>query len=386
MAKSTSLAVEKVLAIEDLLSEILSRLPKRSLFRFKSVSKAWLSLISNPLFSLCPKLDPRFMSGLFLYPFDESIINPNYNLKLGFIPLSNDKVQDINNDDVTFIPTLSGIIVLSSCHGLLLCNAYNEIECKKGFHVLNPTTKQFKTLPEPHLDGFFIKGITLAFEPSRSPHYKVVIVWCSTRLCNFRIEVYSSETGFWRASGEPFTVNAHIMLFGNGVYWNGAVHWCCDWGDGLYFDVEKELLQIMPLPPLPEEYSWYDRIVRRQMESCDHLHIVDIYNTSTQISVFELERDYSGWFEKYRVDLDIFRALSPEVLWLVDEGRLACEVLAVGRVESDEKSYLILHIPQKIICYNPVYKTFKDISSEGIVNKLPYYGAYQYIESYSSVW
>ncbi|KAK9286946.1 hypothetical protein L1049_015354 [Liquidambar formosana] len=44
-------AAETVAGNGDLLSEILLRLPVRSLMRFESVSKKWLSLISDPHFA-----------------------------------------------------------------------------------------------------------------------------------------------------------------------------------------------------------------------------------------------------------------------------------------------------------------------------------------------
>ncbi|KAL9409366.1 hypothetical protein AB3S75_047707 [Citrus x aurantiifolia] len=52
--------------LDDLLTEILLRLPIKSLLKFKSVSKHWLSLISNPVF--CHRLSlTRNQSQAFLF-------------------------------------------------------------------------------------------------------------------------------------------------------------------------------------------------------------------------------------------------------------------------------------------------------------------------------
>ncbi|THG15539.1 hypothetical protein TEA_024733 [Camellia sinensis var. sinensis] len=109
-----------------LLSEILFRLPPKSLIRFKSVSKDWWS-----------------------------------------------------NTNTT---------ILHSCNGLLLC-----LNGTTRFIVCNPTTKKHKILPYPVgiSSSCFVKQFSviltesgpihnnfdayLAFDPSKSPHYKVVL-------------------------------------------------------------------------------------------------------------------------------------------------------------------------------------------------------------------
>ncbi|KAK4279360.1 hypothetical protein QN277_011154 [Acacia crassicarpa] len=62
------LSVEVIRANEDLLIEILIRVPAKSLIRFKCVSKRWLSIISHPEF--CPRHALHHpsskVSGIFL--------------------------------------------------------------------------------------------------------------------------------------------------------------------------------------------------------------------------------------------------------------------------------------------------------------------------------
>ncbi|KAK5817620.1 hypothetical protein PVK06_022547 [Gossypium arboreum] len=71
----------------DLLIQILVRLPVKSLLRFKSVSKTWHSIISNPEFSchLFPDI-----SGLVMRNLGSPADKPEY----GFIPLGNKSSAD----------------------------------------------------------------------------------------------------------------------------------------------------------------------------------------------------------------------------------------------------------------------------------------------------
>ncbi|KAL7229422.1 hypothetical protein ACSBR2_008016 [Camellia fascicularis] len=58
----------------DLLNQILLYLPIRSLLRFKSVSKHWLSLITHPHFLHLRTTQPNPRpSGLFLYRYSHQI-------------------------------------------------------------------------------------------------------------------------------------------------------------------------------------------------------------------------------------------------------------------------------------------------------------------------
>ncbi|CAL5364146.1 unnamed protein product [Camellia sinensis] len=127
---------------------------------------------------------------------------------------------------------------------------------KRKYYVYNHTTKQFTTLPTL---GFgsprpVVHGVNFAFNPAKSPHYKVMCVQSSDFSSeHYQIKIYSSNTGPWRVSGQPFTAHVNIQ-FNGGVYWNGAIHWLSIRGDPLCFGVDKKCLQIMPMPPLPSGY------------------------------------------------------------------------------------------------------------------------------------
>ncbi|CAL5343821.1 unnamed protein product [Camellia sinensis] len=376
----SSSAAEQVAANDDLLIEILTRLPLTSLPKFKSVSKHWLSLITSPYFARIRNLNPNIISGLLLHSSTHKLV-PD----LDFIPL-----ETIENP--TLFPSLSAIRIINSCKGLICC------ENEQKYHILNPTTKQFTSLPEPCAA---LGNLSLAFDPSRSPHYKVVHVWCTnydsfsesyTDQSYFQIEIYSSETGSWKASGEPFVADMFMYVHG-GVYWNGAINWFCNWGDSLYFNVDEERLGVLPMIGGPERNDVDERDNWRLVECRGHLHLVQVYGLMTRFNVYEMEKDYSGWSVKYRVDLDLIGIAFPRMMKRLptDPSHYAYAVLTLVREEKEEDSFLVIHVPGKVIGYNLVDKSFKkicDVDNEGVTeDSLIYFwcDAFQYIESLSCV-
>ncbi|CAL5322917.1 unnamed protein product [Camellia sinensis] len=351
---------ETVANNDDLLNQIVLHLPIRSLLRFKSVSKHWLSLITNPHFLHLRTTHPNPRpSGLFLYRYSHQIHPDFYFLSL----LNYESPSKPPFNALTFVDDPSDLQILQSCNGLLLC---------RGLHlyIYNPTTSQFATLPQPPRRVLSplcclttCYDYNLAFDPSKSPHYKVVSVNFSWGLPDhYELEIFSSETSLWSPSGDPFNSDVSFNL---GVFWNGALHWISTFGgDSLYFNVDEERLETMPMPPIPD--GWEERRPRYFRESRDHLHLIEIYGPRTmQFNVYEMERDYCEWFVKYQVDLDAIPNVFPEMIRSsLDPSDLhyyQFVILGLIREESDEESFLVLHIPGKVIRYNFRDKSFREL-------------------------
>ncbi|THG03994.1 hypothetical protein TEA_007127 [Camellia sinensis var. sinensis] len=301
---------------DDLLNQILLYLPIRSLLRFKSVSKHRLSLITHPTSSTS---EP-----------------PN-------------QTPDLPDSSSTAIPTKSILSSISS-----LSSITNPHQNPLSKHSLS----QFATLPQPPrcvlaplrcYTTFY--AYNLAFDPSKSPHYKVVSINFSWGLPDhYELDIVSSETGLWSPSADPFNGD---VSFNPGVFWNGALHWIStSGGDSLYFNVDEDRLETMPMPPIPD--GWEERRLRYFGESRDHLHLIEIYGPrTTQFNVYAMERDYRGWFVKYRVDIDaIPNAFLEMIRSSLDPSDLhyyQFVILGLIREEKDEESFLVLHIPGKVI-------------------------------------
>ncbi|KAM3369561.1 hypothetical protein ACQJBY_017450 [Aegilops geniculata] len=124
------------LLTDDLILEILSRLPARSVHRFKCVSPAWRDLIADPahrkklahplagfLYNTYHMPDPRFYN--FHFAKVSSAAAPPVDLSLSFLP----------PDEYWYVDQLD------TCNGLLLCRAH-MLPLLPGTRIrrLNPIT------------------------------------------------------------------------------------------------------------------------------------------------------------------------------------------------------------------------------------------------------
>ncbi|KAL5570193.1 hypothetical protein UlMin_026768 [Ulmus minor] len=386
----------------DLLTLILIHLPIRSLLKFKAVSKHWLSLISDPNFRRRASSKPKPISGLFLF----RTFTPFYD----FVSLGHENPSLAPSRPLTFVQHPSGIKILQSCNGLLLCCTYETDQPFSGsyethdpgtrFYIYNPTTNQFNKLPRLRGDSKrFVLSMNIAFDPSISPHYKVVCFQCHNFSWQCQIKIYSSETrGPWKLSGNPFSVQEIGRLIpDSGVFCNSTIHWISHSETSLCFDVNKEQRSELPMPLVPG--GWDDSRVRYFGESHGHLHIANLYEPEkTQIDFYELEKDYNGWFLKYRVDFGGVVAAFPEMIRRnldpSDMDYYGLSILCFVREEVDDDSFLVLHVPGKAIHFrikDEVFSKLCDFGADQIgvevesVMNFGWFDAFQYIETFTSV-
>lgn len=357
----------QVIASDDiLLSELLLGLPVKSLLKFKCVCKRWLSLISDPRFSRRKYLKSNAISALYVdcYSWDSERY---YEV----VPLDASHTR-ASFKFLKFPGHPHGIEILQSCKGLLCCRSIWE---EDKYFVYNPSTKQFTLLPpvpaSPSAGASRVFGVNLAFDPSESHLYNVVCVQGSRSINGCQVLIYSSETRRWRLSGAQFTASLS-MDYQDGVYWNGSIHWF-GWKDASpYFDMNKELVGEIPMPPLHP--GMRERMITWFGESGGHLHLVDFFlNTRRQFNVYEMERDRSGWFVKFQVNPRVLAESYP----YIDPFR----VLYVVRGEIEADSFLVLHQYGKVIRYNFITQTYCEICDTDSRELHGRPCAFQYIES-----
>ncbi|KAG8487894.1 hypothetical protein CXB51_018827 [Gossypium anomalum] len=199
----------------DLLILILVRLPVKSFLQFKSISKTWHSITSDPEFSRRLSLD---ISGLIMCKLSYQVNKLEY----GFIPLGNKSpTDDAPFKYPDFINHPSSLKVVQSCNGLLLCSSshyYNNFNY--DYYIYNPTTKQLVTIPLPSnlQNARIVCRLSLAFDPTKSLHYRVVCVRNPDPWLNISDDPESNYTRSWRRSGKPFLTHVNTGFGGGLVY------------------------------------------------------------------------------------------------------------------------------------------------------------------------
>ncbi|GJU19017.1 hypothetical protein Tco_1146983 [Tanacetum coccineum] len=187
------------------------------------MSKQWLRIITSPLFiknrSQITKVDPPvdlFVSHKrSLFESDFVSLDPRLKLKKSAMDRSFTLGSTEEADNVK---------ILQSCNGLLLCGGSG---LPVFDYVYNPSTNQYKKLPYPDcsLDNspyYSSAGLRIAFDPTKSPHYKLVDA--GRTFCDIDIQIYSSESGKWSLCSDHFNYFS-FDHFDSAIYWNDGLHW-----------------------------------------------------------------------------------------------------------------------------------------------------------------
>ncbi|XP_057721939.1 F-box protein CPR1-like [Arachis stenosperma] len=227
---------------EELLSNILSRLPSKELQKCKFVCKSWFHLIK----------DPHFVTKYYVVYNNHIVTNhdlfvigrPFPSSKKTFISLlscnSNDNITNKNKEHVPS-KVLNPPCEYNSDHEYWTeimgpCNGIYFLEGKPNL-MMNPSLGQFKALPESHFatpfGGNSLMDYTgFGFDP-KTNDYKVVVIkdlWIREKgeehLGWWRTELYSLNSNSWRRLDAVLPLPIEIWSSSR-VY--TLVNNCCHW-------------------------------------------------------------------------------------------------------------------------------------------------------------
>ncbi|KAM7270583.1 hypothetical protein ACFE04_029797 [Oxalis oulophora] len=225
--------------LRDLTDGILSKLPAKTLMRFKCVSKDWCSLIDDPQFIKIHATQVREDVS------DYSIIcTKDKALSLiGLISPSNPEKHGYS-----FQLGRRNAKLMGSCNGLVCLWLIRDT------HIVlwNITTRKYNIIP-----GLPVSRIMCLYGfgyDSSSDDYKIVRVTCkyaNDRSCAPEVDVFSLKTNAWRQSTTRTSARFFTQSLLNevGSYCNGALHWMTSFRNRiLTFGLTTEQCQEMALP------------------------------------------------------------------------------------------------------------------------------------------
>uniref|UniRef100_A0A2P2IT67 Uncharacterized protein n=1 Tax=Rhizophora mucronata TaxID=61149 RepID=A0A2P2IT67_RHIMU len=256
-------SVHAVLSSDDIMCEILLRLPPETVFRLIVVSKRWLHFICSSSFRhnymsqwhlKFPLLGFFVCNTLYLGRPRNGLRRPRSEPALPFLPTSKegDDLQD------------SGILkelgyFIDSSNGLLLCGRH-----PKTYFVWNPFTKQRYKLPRPRV---YFEELCMAFlfEESFDDNmcYKVIRAKCECRLEDIKtvpIETFNPKTSTWNYSTLTCSSPLSLCPWTVGTVIKGVIHWFAEHGNlAIYDPVHGE--RCISLIKLPDSNDFDEHIL-----------------------------------------------------------------------------------------------------------------------------
>ncbi|KAK6117769.1 hypothetical protein DH2020_048484 [Rehmannia glutinosa] len=173
---------------------------------------------------------------------------PHWQPPMNIVPI----IEDHHRSICKYVPKLLGYFINSS-NGLILCGRHPY-----QYHVLNPVTRKWVTLPRPSPvgpDGYKDKSIGLMCEENTSElaaDYTVVRAAAHVEDNTMRIETYSSKTGKWVVKRLAADNLGLLRLCMPPVVANDAFHWYSGRNFGIigiyYPKPDRDHVQVLELP------------------------------------------------------------------------------------------------------------------------------------------
>ncbi|KAF0925925.1 hypothetical protein E2562_018727 [Oryza meyeriana var. granulata] len=293
--------------VDDLLVEILSRVPYKSLCRSKCVCGRWRRVISHP--DHRQRL-PRYhlhdtLAGFFHF---ESFTNVT------------GEGRPLIDPSFPFLPKCDHLELVDSCNGLLLCRCWRQR--RFGYLVVNPATEHWVALPD---SGWSDKRQTarLGFDPVVSSSHFHVFEFVEDGAGDIDgnvdhedydghakgVEIYSSKTGVWSHNDNGWGYEISILDGLNSVFFNGMLHLMTLEYVVAAVDVEGNTWRTIPMPQsLDEPFIGIDEGFIGLSRGC-LCFVNGNRDEPYKVSVWVLE-DYSSeqWTRKHTVShLHLFR-------------------------------------------------------------------------------
>ncbi|XBI67997.1 hypothetical protein VPH35_047260 [Triticum aestivum] len=183
---------------DDLLVEVISRVPYKSTCCCKCVSTRWRDLISHP--DHRDKLPRSTLAGFF---HATSATEHHRHLSHGYLSVSGNWCR--HDAALSFLPKYESLEILDCCNGLLLCRGRKSTDPKTlDYVVCNPATEKWVTVPATKW-SWDMSSACLGFDPAVSSHFYVfelvpALAWNPIKRDDYSIEavgIYSSKVGVW---------------------------------------------------------------------------------------------------------------------------------------------------------------------------------------------
>lgn len=244
----------------DLVAEIISRTPVRTIVYCKCVCKLWRNILSEPYF-----VDlhlSRSSEVLIIHQVRNRDDNDEYrdddddDDEFGDLALF-ELDDEHDQHDIHHYPLMKFSLGLDfEYHVMCVSGSVNGLICLEDnyddlAYVCNPITQEYILCQDSeytrisYLKGYYGFGFVESNNLYKIVRFYKVSLFSTEGLYNLGSEVYTLGTGIWTDLGHvPFHLNGSDI----GMYVSGNLHWLAD-EVICTFDLEKELFHPMEAPP-----------------------------------------------------------------------------------------------------------------------------------------
>ncbi|PRQ46156.1 putative F-box domain-containing protein [Rosa chinensis] len=250
--KSAAMVAAAILP-EEIIVQIVTRLPVKSVGRCRCVCKRWRTLFSDSQFAkLHFQCAPKHQTILFFRNFDLEILNLSHNLSFGKESLV------LRNLNAPFDHQWA--VFIGSCNGLVASYLSHSFLQQESLFIWNPSTRFFKKLPSRgNTSQISIFGFGYV---SATDEYKAVI----------NGEIFSSKSESWKRIETPRfrIVSSCGVLFGEALHWLFYPDVERQQVPNLYaFDLEEEEFSVMKLPSALQTHGLRNCFICQGGVSCE---------------------------------------------------------------------------------------------------------------------
>ena len=246
---------------DEIVLEILARLPVKSLLRFRCVCKTWYSYITNPNFISTHLLCYNNRDGGYVIHVPR-IPDPSQ-----ICTLASDRTfETISEVRIPFTFQSEYPDLVGSCNGILCFTDFFTSK-SKDVYLWNPSIRKFKRLPDTCLNQTQVHVAHGFGYDSLNNDYKVVrFPWTGFKWIHPpEVEVYSLSSDSWKSvelgiSWRPNVASHKLNYILTFPFVSGHLHWMIEMtedGGGqegcytpmiLSFDVNSEKFKELPAP------------------------------------------------------------------------------------------------------------------------------------------
>ncbi|XP_023741649.1 F-box protein At3g07870 isoform X1 [Lactuca sativa] len=299
----------------EVMVDILSRLPVKTIIHSKCVCKKWLDIISDSYFAnLHLSRSPTNLVIHHNLGFDTNGYKKPGTLTWVDLEDELDHHDPRMTLDLNLSPIFqnSQILPAGSVNGLICL--WQVCPKRHNIYICNPITREYMILPrQRNCIIVYCFGVGLL-----THEYKLIRIFqrgmppystSSSRMGLFEAEVYTLGTGQWRSLGcVPYWLSGS-----SGLFLNGHAHWILvdrDSPEKIYaFDFDKETFDLFPSPPSSEAMRGSLGVINGCLCQCES------FNSKLTIWVMKEYGVKKSWHKEVVIE----RSISPGLpLWCVE--------------------------------------------------------------------